>query len=379
MREKLVSRVCCQDGEFLWCYDDAAGALTRINIETLEIECMLSPMQLIMESDDEIGNLISWKDKIILLPSKIGKKWVFYNKREKQVEYKVLCMEHHKSAAAILNGDKLIVIPIFINDPIIVIDLIKEKAIKRVFLSKPKGLHEVGMGIYNAKEEQGDICFLIENSCFFGRIRDDQARLIKIDVKETLLCADFCEGIGWAVDRNGKLYKFDREGEILETHSLYSNTMYTRIAVYSDKIFMLPVGESQIEVFNIEKKDMIKIEMQQRKEPVGVWEVFQYPDYWKCVKVNTFIWLMPLKYPLLIINLATLECKQRELEYTNDFSKDKYREYHAYVRKMRKTLFYENSFNESLERFLKVVNTGDYLTREKEEIVYGRYTWKAIQ
>ena len=76
MREKLVSRVCCQDGEFLWCYDDAAGALTRINIETLEIECMLSPMQLIMESDDEIGNLISWKDKIILLPSKIGKKWV---------------------------------------------------------------------------------------------------------------------------------------------------------------------------------------------------------------------------------------------------------------------------------------------------------------
>lgn len=190
---------------------------------------------------------------------------------------------------------------------------------------------------------------------------------------------DFYKGKGWGVDCKGELlYQFDRRGNLLERHLIGEENKCARIIAESNYIFLIPVCGNVIEVFDIDKGQMIKIDLQ-KHALFSIPEIFVYPDFWGYIKMNEMLWLLPLKHPLLIINRNTLEYKQKKLEYKKDFLQNKYGEYCEYARQIRDFVFYENSLNTNLGRYLEMINEDNWLIGEKDEIVYGKDIWQVFR
>lgn len=381
MRKQIIGRVFCQDGEYLWCYDEIIGALSRINTETMEADCIVSPMQIFKEEAYEVGQLILWKDAIIIVPIEIGKNWIIYKKETGQLSYSKFSSENFKSETSYLNGDKLTLIPVSIKEPIVVIDLLERMIVKKVSFPDIGSDLESFMEIYDLKIDQRDVCFLIRNSFFYGRFSEkEELKLIRIQSDESLACADFSMGAGWAVNGTGsRLYHFDKEGNLLKSISINEKNKFGMMILEERKIFLLPVKGTGLKVFDIDNECMIRIDMQTEKVPICFQEMFCFPDYWYYLKKNDFIWILPLKYPLQIINVETLECKSKSLEYSNDFSLRMYREYHEYAQRKKSFIFQENSLMSSFGRYLELVKQGDTVLSKGDKMTYGKKIWRLFK
>lgn len=380
MKEPLISIISYQDEKFLWCYDYIICALSKINMKTLQVECVLTPMQILLDDQYEVLKLVGWKNKIILLPENIGKRWIIYDKLSEKVEYDIFCLENHSVAESFLIEDKLILIPIFIKNPIIIVDLQKRKEIKKIefpnidFLQKSQ--------IWNAKMDQKDICFLIPNSNYYGRLNNNKLSLIKIESLENLACADFHMGIGWAIDYQGKqLYQFNKEGKILRIYYINTGILFSKIIVKNQYIYLIPSFKSGIRVFNINHKSIKKIGEEKIKNS-GLSEIFAMVDYWGYTETNTHIWFLPLKYSLLIVNINTLSYRRELLEYPKIFSENQYWKYYKYVRTIKSTrdkfIFFENLGTTTLKRYIKLIENGKNNIKITTISSWSKYIWETL-
>ena len=191
MRKSLIGWLYHWDGEYLWCYDEKICALSRININTLDVVCMVSPMEILKNGWYKAGNLVGWGDKIMIVPLEIGKKWVIYDKQNGNVEHDFFCTESYQSIAGNVIGDNFIVLPSDVYNPVLSINLHKRKVVKKFDLRKFGLVAVDNMIILDAKVVEGNLFFLIKNSCFYGRVNNKEFQLIQIQGERVLECADF--------------------------------------------------------------------------------------------------------------------------------------------------------------------------------------------
>lgn len=378
MKENLISCVSYWDGEFLWCYDEVICALSKVNLTTLQVECILTPMQILNNGRFEVRKIIGWGNKLIILPCDIGNKWIIYNKDCGKLEQIYICSVHQRYAEAVLlEENKLILFPISINAPILVIDLLKRIIIKKINLQNLGLEVKNGMEIWNIKKDQGDICFFIQNSFFYGRLNNDGISLIKIDTSESFLCADFHDGIGWAIGNQGKhLYQFDRWGKVLNDYQTDAETEYIRIIAERNCVFLLPVDKSKLWVFCCVDKGGKEIGREIESLTIGYPEILGMPAYWDYIKEDNSIFFLPLKYPFQNIDINTLVCKEIALKYSEEFSETKYWEYCEYARKNRKIVFSENTSNSSLRRYLELIQWNNWKSEKQKKVSCAKKIWE---
>ncbi len=373
MREKLIGWVYCQDDKYLWCYDEVISALSRVEIESMQTQCMVSPMQLLNDGCFEIGKLIKWKNKIIILPREISKKWIFYDIGSGKVDYGAVCTDSHRLADAILFENVLVIFSVFVKDPILVVDLMERKVVKRIDFGL---LPQKGMHIMDVTVDQGDIRFLIRNSSFCGRLNSKGIHLTQIRVKAPFACADFFDGTGWAVTCKGDLlYHFDSDGTILDCYKINLGIEFKRIVFEGGRIFLLSAYEGMIKIFDIENGYEINVCAQQESNFANLPELFKQVDYWGYMKKDSDIWFLPLKYPLQIVNIDTLMCRQEMLQYSEEFSENEYWEYCRYARKMKRFIYSEKLPNESLERYVELIKGNKTSIDRKSKSSSGKKIW----
>lgn len=383
MRETLVTCVSYQDGDYLWCFDEIICALSRINLVTLQVECVISPMQIFAEGEFKVRKLIGWKDKIIILPVRINKKWIIYNKQKNEIEYMNFCLEDFESSETFLIENKLYFLPICVEKPIIIIDLTKKEVIRRISLQHIEFHTNEKMKIWDGKLNQGDICFLIRESCFYGRLNERSFHLIKLNVSKPLACADFYEGFIWAVDNDGKkIYKFDKKGNLIKDILLDAETKFTRILVEKECIFLLPEYGYEILKFDTENEEEEKIgkgsEMKFLDFPEML-EMIELPVYWDYIKKDLEIWFLPFKGQLKKFNMNKLICDKRTIEYSDIFSSITYKKYLDYVRKIKnKLIIYENSTKLNCKKYLELLKYGKRLEKGILKKSYADIIWKTL-
>lgn len=349
-------------------------------METLQVECIASPMQILADEGYEVRKLINWKNKIIILPVQIGKRWVIYDKLKKEIKYEKFCSDCYRVAEAVLSEDILILFSLSINNPIIVIDIQKRRIIQKIDFSISALGSDEGMGVWSAKVNRDGIYFFIQNSFFFGCLNQNGLSLIQIKVNEPLACADFCEDAGWAVTCCGKyLYHFDKEGNVLGKYLAEQGIAFTRIIAENKKIFLFPLVEGEIRVFDVENELFKKIGTLHKNKVSGYLEFSNLPAYWGYVKKNLKMWFLPLKYPFQIIDLDTLTWEEKVLEYTDGFSEDKYEAYCRYVRNIKGFIFSENSSNRKLKKYFELVDRNSVLLTQRGEETNGDIIWKTVR
>lgn len=379
MTKKLISCVSYLDDTYLWCYDEVICALSRINIETFQAECILSPMQIIEKETFQVRKIIGWRNKIIILPVEIRKKWVIYDKIEKKVEYKSFCNECFESSEAILVGDILVLLPISITNPIVVINLLKRKVISKINMCVPQIEVKRDMNIWDANIDQGNICFMIRNSFYYGRFGKNGISIVKIKVTKPLYCAYFNDGIGWGIDREGKcIYKFDKEGNLLKKYFVKNGIQFTKIIVENRYILLLPENSNEIRILSMEGQEIYKIGTEEKDLIYEFPELMGLPAYWCYVKRKKNIWFLPLKYSLKVLNLDSLEWKCKIIKYVNLNSGDLYEKYCKYVRDRKNIYrFYENLSDFKLNRYLEMIKQYDFSLPQNEMFVSNKI-WKKM-
>ena len=356
MNKDLITSISCLDNEILWCYDEIICALSKVNIKTLQVKCVLSPQYIFREQYYEMRKIIVWKDKVIIIPKEIDKKWIIYDKLSKKVEYYNFCIENFEITDVLLIKDNLFFIPISVNGLIVIFDLVKREVIKKIEFPMNDFLKE-GY-IWNAKIEGEDICFLIHDSFFYGRLNNDNLSMIKVETLNPLSCADFYMGMGWAIDNSNKyLYSFNKEGRILHTYSIEAGIYFAKIIVKNKYIYLLPFNKNGIWLFDMKGK-LIKI-IGEEIIDFRLLETFNSPDYWEYMEVDKCIWFLPLKHSLQVVNTNTLMEFKRFFKYSKEFSENLYQEYYKYIKKIRiiNSYFHENLINATLIKYIELIIT----------------------
>ena len=93
------------------------------------------------------------------------------------------------------------------------------------------------------------------------------------------------------------------------------------------------------------------------------------------MKKDSDIWFLPLKYPLQIVNIDTLMCRQEMLQYSEEFSENEYWEYCRYARKMKRFIYSEKLPNESLERYVELIKGNKTSIDRKSKSSSGKKIW----
>lgn len=379
MMKRLITCVSCQRKEEIWCFDEQIYALCKIDKESLQAECLIHPTEILKDTDYEVRQMVAWRDKLLILPVQLNQWWVIYDKNTGSLEYADFCRENYRSSAVVLIDDRLVLLPASIKDPVIMLDLQKREIIARKYIGNSCFILEDGMEIWEAREEQGNIFFLIRGTCYYGQIRDLEIHLVKICTPEPLLCADFCENNGWAVGSNGKyLYQFDEEGNLRKESLIDLKTEIARIIVKSKYIFLLPLEGNQIWIFDRKSEDVKNIQMKVEKDAAIFPPITGILDYWDYVEIKREIWLLPLRHPLLMIDKDTGRSQQKEITYTYRLSAEKYWSCCNYVRSIRKqpSFFIENTDGE-LEKYLELIQENSNLSKEEKECC-GEAIWKTV-
>jgi hypothetical protein len=381
MKRKLISCASYLDETYIWCYDEVICALSRIHIKTFQVECIIPPTQILVDEDYEVRKIIGWNNKIIILPVHINKKWIVYDKLSEGVECFNFCTDSYRYSEAILFGDRVVLLPNSINNPIIVADLLEKKIVKRINIPTSEIIVKDGMEIWDAKVEGNNIYFLIRNSFFYGKLNENGIELVRINVPKNLFCADFYEDKGWAVDIEGKyLYKFNKKGVLLENYYLENRVQISRIVVEKKYIFLLPMDGSEIRIIGVNGQLVKKIALGEQNIALEFWKIFKLPAYWGYIKNSFEIWILPLKYPMKIIDMNTLKSKKKNFEYTETFSENMYWKYYEYsMRRKMNFTFYENSSNIFLKRYIEVIEGNNLEINKKEKFKDAKKIWKAIR
>lgn len=379
MKEKLISCVSYLDGDILWCYDEIICTLNQLNLKSLQVDPVISSYQLLVDGGYEVRKIIGWKEKIIIIPVETNKRWIFFDKIKRKVEYKKICTKCIRSVEAILDGDQLFLLPVSAYDPVIVVDLSIEEISKIVYLFDSENRKKDKIEIWKAKLNKKDSCFFIQNSFFYGIIKRKRIQLIKIKIPDLLACVDFDDDFGWGIDINGKyLFKFDREGNLVRKYILESGILFAGIIVTKKYIFLIPYVKNEITIFNIteEKKEKIKVN---NDDPFFKHlELLNLPSYWDSVKNSNKLFFLPIKNNLLIIDLNTLSFEEKSLEYSEMFSEKLYWDYYNNVRKIRsKYEFYENGLNVTIKNYIQSIKHSSLYSLDRTRIC-GNEIWKTL-
>lgn len=322
MKRKLITYVSCKSGEELWCLDEQIYALCKIDVDNMQAECKISPMEILEEGISEVRKLISWGDKILLLPAQLDQRWGVYDKITGDLQYENFCKEGYQLGQAVLSGDRLIVVPIFATDPVAIISLNEKKIIARQYLQTPYFIPNKKMEIWQIREGYGKIRFLIRGTCFYGQIKEEEVELVRVHAPEPLECADFYENEVWAVNGCGNcLYHFDEEGNLLESIPIELKTEVTKMLAKSRYIFLLSV-EDRIWIFDKNSRQ-IKQDCTEMEENVSILPpLSSEPAYWDYAESEHEIWFLPVLYPLQIMDADTLLCQQKVITYADSFSEE---------------------------------------------------------
>lgn len=377
-------RIACLDYDLLWVIDDIISGLYLIDQKTLKTKCMIDYQKLFPYGKFEVQSLLKWKENyIIIIPREISKSWIFYNKITGEVEYRKVIKEKWKEIliAVDQNREQLYFCPLYIYDPILIVDLntltcfqIIENWSKKVI----SDCREVAWkGGYNGKY----VFFPIKGTKILVRINCETRTvdLRELNISENLIDIDYAFEELWVLPINGnKIYQIDEDGKIINTIELFINSIpsFARIVVQKRYLFFIPFYRKGIYVYDkLEKKIHIILEenlnLEENKE--------YYLRYWEyCVKDNQICFL-PFRDKYMEVDLDTLTYKKKELFYPDIWSDEEkiYRYVGSHISEQSSVICEADEC--SLRIFLKYIQYKANIKNFSKSEYIGEKLWKILE
>ncbi len=355
MAEKLCVCAVCQNDEAFWCCDVIIGGLHRVDKFTGKIRCVVSPRQMYQEGFFSVRKLLCWRDKILILPTELNRKWIVYDIATEKIRFIHPVSFPYFSEETIIVGTQAFCVPFVSDKPVLVLDMDTMQCMARLDIFYEGEKTESPFEIWNASVLGNGICFLMRDSNCLCRINGRDVKTIMLDIPETAGCADFYGDEGWVLTSGGtNLYRIDTDGKCLGRIPMKIRQEFVRLAATPRYIFLLPREGSTISVYDQYMQCFKYINSDKPEVGHLLPEPLYVGAYWDYMISENQIYFMQCKYALLIVDLDTLEYRQRDLHYSESFSKKNYWNYYWWIQQMYRKEFKEPMMY-SLKGYLKMV------------------------
>lgn len=317
-------RTACLDNELLWIIDDVIGGLYFIEWKTLEAKCAIDLWGLFRYGKFEVQSLLKWKENyIVIIPREIDRMWIFYNKITEEIEYRKIIEQKCQEILVADNRENLLYFcPLYIQDPILIIDLDTLTCSQIIENWIEKVPCDCSITSWRGANNGKYIFFPIRNTRTLVRINCgiQKVDLLKLDISEKVIDVDYAFGELWALPMSGsKLYQMDENGLIVNTVELLLEDAadllpdFARIVVQKRYMFLLPCYRRGIYVYDkLSEKTYIvpeqSIDSEEKDQEI-------YLRYWEyCIRNNQILFL-PYMDQCIVINLDSLVYEQKEIFY----------------------------------------------------------------
>lgn len=377
MKKSVISCVSCNDSDGLWMFDEMINCLCKINKKSLQAEYIVSSRDIFVNEWYPIKKMIKWKDKLIMLPLQLWKKWIFIDIKSGEISHIEVGSESHESKESVIFLEKMVILPLYVKSPITVIDLQGLVQTDKIYIK------DIGFGaesyICSVKVYMGHIYFLVAWSRYIGCLGTEGLKMIKMDVSEILFCGDFLDGAVWAIGHGGEyLYKFDLSGKLLDAYTTGFNFEITRIIAYGSRIIFMPQKDKDLWEFNTENRKFNKVFTGTDKDILSEFpEKAELPSYWDYMIVNEDIWIMPLKQPLIILKNGVTGYIEKRIEYNEFFSEYMYWKNYMLIRKKRDKFLFLEKYDSEIKGYLAVLRKLERIDKPESGFT-GSVIWKNL-
>lgn len=319
------------DQEQLLVLDDVIIGLYSIDQKTFETKYVIDCQKLFPSGKFNISSLFIWKeDYIVIIPREINRKWIFYNKITKKIEYKKIIEQECQEILIVADQDRnqLYFLPLYIHDPIVIVDM-NTLTCSQMIENWSEGLPDncyvtAWKGAYNGKY----VFFPIRNTKILVRMNCEtrEVNLLELAISENVLGVDCFLGELWILPIEGnRLYQINENGQVIDVVKLLIKNStellpnFGRIVAKNRYIFLLPYYRNGIYVYDkFEKKTYIISE-----ENLDVEKKYKecYLRYWEYYVRENRICFLPYHDSCYIeIDLDTLVYEKKELFYPIEWS-----------------------------------------------------------
>lgn len=367
--EEFVGRfgISYKDGKTVYAYDEITCGLYKFELDLREVNLVLSFADICWGTVGKVRGISKKGNEIILIPSRIDLKWVFYNVIKGEVRYEMPVKEKICISDVITIDKTLFLIPADIYNPITVISLdnLKEVSLQNDWIDRD----ELKNGIYNiwgAVSYDHIIVFPIIGSKQIVIINNKLINVIKVEISHLILSVCVYGDKLWILPMSGVyVYMANFKGDILDRVCLLKEGMeisasdFVRVIAIEEYIFLLPAYKRNICVYECKRNRILQMEGEKTSLPGG-W-LRQSPPYWGVIIEDKRLHLLPSSFPYKRVDLASFEISECKLRYGDNIEPDVYWKMVAYTQK--KNVFIERKErNNDLEEFLEFI---DYSYKER--------------
>lgn len=319
--------VTCLDQEILWAIDDEIGGLYSIDLKTFETQCVIDCQKLFPYGKFEVLSLFKWKENcIVIVPLKINKSWIIYNKVTKEIEYRKIIERKCREILISVDQDRnqLYFFPLDICDPILIIDMNRLTCLKMIENWSGRLPDKCKITAWKGAYSGQYIFFPIKNTEILVRMNCETQKvdLLKLNIPEKVIHTDYAFGELWVLPMHGnKLYQIDENGLIVNIVELSLENIldtlpdFARIIVQKRYLFLLPCYQKGIYVYDKLEQKMNIIAEENLCEDKAV-----YLRYWEYYIRNNQICFLPFGDKCVEIDLNNLRYEKKELFYPNTWS-----------------------------------------------------------
>lgn len=317
MEESLRTTAVHYDGRHVWAVDDIVGGLYKIDMLTMDVLCVIDPIELYRYDSFEVASIIEKDNFIIIIPQFLKHRWVFYNKKNKEILYRKILSINGYTPEIRLIKNTVYIPPLFSNGVFVLLDINQMQPISIIEKSYMK---DQEFQIWRTFQVGNTCCLPLRGTKMIYGISGDFQRFIEMEIEEMLGDADGENGEYWVLPLKGNcIYHVDDKGAIIKKIRLIIDTEelqagdFIRIISTHLYIFLLPNSKRDICVYDRMKCQFFKIHSKESQLSNKIsYDIDDLP-YWGYLMNKESIWFLPRSFKLMSIKFDTLEIENRDI------------------------------------------------------------------
>ena len=373
--------VSYKDGETIYAYDEITRGLYKFSIYNKEVSIVLSSESIFRNSFDAIMGISKRYNEIILIPLFLDSEWIFYDIKEKKVRYDCPIKKRVRISSTITIDMNLFLIPSDIYSPIITCSLDDMKVIKIHEKWYRPGKEDGGTRVWGTSSCKNLIAIPIINSNCICCMNIENIAIITPQIYDTIHSVSICKDRIWILPNIEKaIYASNLEGDIIEKVSLSqikSETItgkFIRIIATEESVFLLPSYGEDMYVYLCKEKQIVHIDLKDRYFLQGRLFAQNLAPYWDFVIENKMLHLLPRDCRYRMIDICSIENKERNLYYGENIDCNKY--WNMAVANQKDCMFEKRKGE--LKEFFQYMFCfeAEHTLKRKEKI--GTHIWKNV-
>lgn len=324
-KKKLKAITACLDDDCIWVNDEIVNGLYIIDKLNYKMKNVLNTSQVFRHGFFHTITIFKSGDNIVMVPEKLDKPWIFFNKITGELFYKNIIESNSTTTGLHVIGRKAYLAPKQTEDPIYIIDLDTFRCINSIrnWNREIAGNYNKGLISWGSVSTETDLFFSFYNTKFVVKVNSKRVDTFFVDIPYNICNLFAYRSEVWILPINGdSLYTMDFEGNVLDIIKLnidnnqaFSVSKYAKIVVGEKYVFLLPFYNGEIFIYDKLEKKPKPIVLKNSKKKLGNDLGIQYNmiAYWEYFIDKNSICFLPLDRKCLKINLNTMESEENDI------------------------------------------------------------------